>query len=110
MHYLMLVATDTDPETDQSRVPDVEKWWKAASDSGRWVLGDRLRPREDARTVRVRGGVRQVTEGPFTESAEHIVGFDLLDCESLEEALEVAAGHPMAHTGRIEVREVWPLG
>lgn len=38
------------------------------------------------------------------------MGFDLLDCESLEEALEIAAGHPMAHTGRIEVREVWPLG
>jgi hypothetical protein len=109
MKYLMFVCKDDDPETDDSIVPDVEVWWNDANERGQWVLGDRLRPASDSRTVRVRGGVRTVTEGPFAETNEWIVGFDVLECASLEEAVEVAAGHPMAYGGKIEVRPFWPL-
>jgi hypothetical protein len=49
-----------------------------------------------------------VTDGPFTETKEfRSAGFDILECDSLEEAVEIAARHPVARTGTIDVR---PLG
>jgi hypothetical protein len=50
----------------------------------------------------------QATDGPFTKSEEAIIGFDILECDSLQESIEIAAKHPMAPAGRIEVRAFWP--
>ena len=75
---------------------------------GKRLIGDRLRPVEDATTVRVRSGELLVTDGPFTESKEWIVGFDVLDCADLDEAIEIASKHPVARSGRLELRPFWP--
>ena len=40
-----------------------------------------------------------VTDGPFAESKEVILGFDILECDSIDEAVEIAAKHPMARAG-----------
>ncbi len=109
MKYLMFVATDTEPDTDPSAAPDIETWFEDVNGRGKWVMGDRLRPREDATTVRVRSGELLVTDGPFTESKEWVVGFDVLECDDLDEAIEIASKHPMAHHGRLEVRPFWPI-
>jgi hypothetical protein len=53
--------------------------------------------------VRVRDRKTIVT---FAETKEAIGGFDLLDCGSLEEAVEIAASHPMAKTRTVEVRSL----
>jgi hypothetical protein len=45
-----------------------------------------------------------LADGPFAETKEHIGGFDVLECENLDEAIEVAAKHPVARFGTIEVR------
>ncbi|HEU4572303.1 MAG TPA: YciI family protein, partial [Candidatus Limnocylindrales bacterium] len=74
---------------------------------GIWQIGDQLAPPRRARTVRVRDGRRLVTDGPFAETKEAIGGFDLLECGSLEEAVEIAASHPLASVGTIEVRPLW---
>ena len=58
-------------------------------------------------TVRVRGGKKLVTDGPFAETKEAVGGFDLIECGSLEEAVEIAASHPLAEAGTIEVRPLW---
>ena len=63
-----------------------------------------LAPTSTAVTVRVRNGELLLTDGPFVETKEIIVGFDLLDCADLDEAVEVARTHPMARGGRIELR------
>ncbi|MER6800372.1 YciI family protein, partial [Amycolatopsis mediterranei] len=55
-------------------------------------------------TIRVRGGEVLLTDGPFTEAKEQIGGFVILDCADLDEALELAARHPAATYGSIEVR------
>jgi hypothetical protein len=57
--------------------------------------------------VRVRGGKKLVTDGPFAATKEAIGEFDLLECDSLEEAVEIAASHPNAEFGTIEVRPLW---
>jgi len=60
-------------------------------------------------TTRVRssGGKLAVTDGPFTETKEAVGGFDIIECDSMEEAVEIAAGHPVARNGAIEVRPLW---
>ena len=48
-----------------------------------------------------------MTDGPFEATKEAIGGFDLLECGSLEVAVEIAASHPNARMGTIEVRPLW---
>jgi hypothetical protein len=73
---------------------------------GRGIVlhGDRLRPASDATTVRVRGGDPLIADGPFAETKEQVAGYDVIECADLDEAIAVAAAHPTARLGTIEVR------
>ncbi|WCN79802.1 YciI family protein [Micromonospora sp. LH3U1] len=104
MKYMMFVCTDSEPDTDPTDVPDIDKWVAENDARGRRLDGDPLAPTSAATTVRVRAGELLVSEGPFAETTEVIVGFDLLDCADLDEAIEVARAHPMARHGRLELR------
>ena len=104
MKYLMFVCDDTEPETDESLVPDIETWVAENDAAGRRITGNVLAAPSAATTVRVRGGEVLLTDGPFAETKEVIVGFDILECADLDEAIAVAAKHPMAYRGRIELR------
>ena len=75
--------------------------------SGVRLMGDQLRPASDATTVRVRDGEVLLADGPFAETKEQIAGFDIIECADLDQALEVAARHPVARFGTIEVRPFW---
>lgn len=108
MKYMMFVATDAKPDSVPEAQHEIENWFADVNGGGNWIAGDRLQPASTGKTVRVRSGRLTVTDGPFTESKEVIVGFDILECASLEEAIQVAAKHPMARVGCIEVREFWP--
>lgn len=109
MQFLMLVCTDPEAEPYRAEDDTIGEWVQDVESRGVHVVGNRLRPAAEARTVRLRGGDLSVTDGPFAEVGEHIAGFDLLECASLEEAVEIAARHPMARFGRIEVRAAWPF-
>ena len=115
MRYLMLVCREaadsiTPPtQADRDGAPGVEQWWQAANEAGSYVMGDRLRPAAEAVTVRVRSGELLVTQGPFTEASELVAGFDVLECDSAQQAVEIASGHAMAHAGAIELRAMWPF-
>ena len=89
--------------------PDDESfpWLDDLQARGKWVTGDQLAPPRRARSVRVRDGKASVTDGPFAETKEAVGGFDLIEADSLEEAVEIAAGHPVARIGTIEVRPLW---
>lgn len=107
MRFMMFVCSDSEPDPIGETPGEVQGWVGDLERQGQRIMGDRLRPVGDARTVRVRGGRKMVTDGPFAESKEVILGFDVLECGSLEEAVEIAAKHPMARAGRIEVRAFW---
>jgi len=109
MRYMMFVATDPEAEPFVPEGDNIAEWIADVEARGVHVLGERLRPVEDATLVRVRGGELLVTDGPFTESKEWVAGFDVLDCQDLDEAIEIASRHPMARFGRIELRPMWPL-
>ena len=110
MRYLMLVLSDpTLTEPDAAPVT-IEEWSEETYGTGRAVEGDRLRPTAEAKTVRRRRGEVIVSDGPFSEAYELIGGFDVLECASLDEAIEIASRHPMASLGVIQLHPAWPLG
>jgi hypothetical protein len=104
MRYLMLVCTDPEAEPYDPAQDKIGEWVERYNTNGWRVEGDRLRPPAEAVTLRKRGGKVFTSDGPFAESKEGIAGYDLLDCPDLDAALEVAAAHPMARFGRIEIR------
>jgi hypothetical protein len=77
-----------------------------AKQRGAYVASGGLHPTDSAKTVRIRDGEQGVTDGPFAETKEQLGGFYLLDCDSLDEALEWAAKIPAARTGSVEVRQL----
>ncbi|MCU1505387.1 MAG: hypothetical protein QOD27_122 [Microbacteriaceae bacterium] len=109
MRYMLFIATDPEAEKYDAGLDNIEEWVAENDRRGISVLGDRLRPVEDATTVRMRGDELLVTDGPFAETKEWIAGFDVLECNDLDEAIEVASKHPMARFGRIEIRPFWPF-
>jgi hypothetical protein len=114
MKFLMLVCWDgekmnaqTEPQPGNPPEEESFPWLDDLQARGMWVTGDQLAPPRRARSVRVRDKKRIVTDGPFAETKEVIGGFDLIECGSLDEAVEIAAGHPVAQIGTIEVRPLW---
>jgi hypothetical protein len=104
MKYMMFVCSDPEPDTDRRNLPDIEAWVAENDSRGRRLRGSAFAPASSATTVRVREGELILTDGPFAETKEVIVGFDLLECADLDEAIEVARTHPMARHGRLELR------
>ena len=109
MEYMLFIATDPSPDPQGETRGMIERWVEEGERRGIRKQGDRLRPINDATTVRVRGGEVLATNGPFTESKERIVGYDILDCKDLDEAIDYVSRHPMARFGRIEIRPVWSM-
>jgi hypothetical protein len=71
--------------------------------------GERLRPTSMSTTVRVRDGEVLTTDGPFAETKEQMAGLYLIECENLDEAIEIASKIPSAQHGSIEVRPIWEM-
>lgn len=75
-------------------------------DGGQLVAGEALQPTHTATTVRVRHGTLTTTDGPIVATREQVGGFFLIEARDLNEAIQIAARIPDAHTGGIEVRPV----
>ena len=71
------------------------------------VGGSELQPTATATTVRVRNDETLVTDGPYAELKEALGGYFLLECESIDEACQLAARIPAAEHGAIEVRPAY---
>lgn len=103
MKFLLLICVDPTLPADEGP-NEIDQW--VASLDGQRRDGGPLRGPRSARTVRVRNRRRSITDGPFVETTEFIAGFDLIDCATHDEAVEIAARHPVARFGAIEVREI----
>lgn len=77
-----------------------------AEAAGVMLGGEALFPTSTSTSLRVRNGEVTTTDGPFAETKEHLGGFYILDCETLDEAMLWAAKIPHAKTGTIEIRPV----
>jgi hypothetical protein len=106
MKYMALIygseeAWDALSEEEQQRVS--ERYMALAREPVT-VGGDELQDPDTATTIRVRDGETLTTDGPFAETKEQLGGYYLIDCASLDEALEFAARIPAAERGAVEVR------
>ena len=80
---------------------------KSVEKTGKLVIAQALQSVKTSTTIRKRSGKVVATDGPFAETKEQLLGFVMLDVESLEEALEIAGKIPIAEWGTIEVRAVY---
>ena len=108
MRYMMFVCVDPAAETYAPEEDNIDEWVGEMDRRKVRILGNRLTGVDAATTVRRRSGKVLVTDGPFAETKAWIAGFDILDCANLDEAIDIAATHPMARFGRIEIRPFWP--
>jgi hypothetical protein len=114
MKFMLMVCWDaenmnsqTEPDPDEAQEDEGFPWLNDLRARDKWITGDQLAPPRRARSVRVRDGKAIVSDGPFAETKEAVGGFDLIEADSLDEAVEIAAGHPIAQFGTIEVRPLW---
>ena len=76
--------------------------------SGVLISAESLATAKKGKRLQVRDGATRVDDGPFAEVKEIIGGFFLLDCETQDEALALAAECPAARWSTIEVRKLGP--
>jgi hypothetical protein len=112
MKFMLLLWGDEGQWADMSEEESAAEMgrWEAYSNeliaAGAMVSGEGLQPSATSRTLRIENGERMVTDGPFAETKEQLGGFYVIECESLDQALEWAAKVPSAERGSTEVRPV----
>jgi hypothetical protein len=112
MKYLLAIYDDEgrwgglDESAQQA---EIDAYWRLddeATERGALLASHPLEPSASTRVVRVRDDEAIVTDGPFAETKEQLGGFYLLECASVEEAIEWARKIPAVESGRVEVRSV----
>ncbi len=110
MRYLLLVfdeaaALERMDDAEKRRImADYRTFTERLVQTGNFRAGDALAPVTTATTIRLRGGRRLVTDGPFAETREHLVGYYLVEARDLDEAIGIAERIPSARFGAVEVR------
>ena len=108
MKFMLFIYPDRSvqltPEQRAEIPAAVGAWVDEMDRRGVRVQGHVLAPPTEAATLRVRDGELERSTGPATPSEEQVSGFNILECADLEEAVEVAAKHPVAGFGTLEVR------
>jgi hypothetical protein len=114
--YILLIyqnpaTLETFSEEERDRVMvEAGEIMEELTQSGEWVGGEALADPSNTKTVRVRGGVPAVTDGPFVEAKEQLAGYSIVECETPERATEVAARWPDARYWAMEVRPIMEPG
>jgi hypothetical protein len=112
MQYLLLVYTDPalmeqlPVECFNTEMRQCLRHADELQQQGTLLAARQLQPVSSAKSVRVRAGKTQVLDGPFAETKEVLAGFNLVEADSMEEAVKLAQEFPWTRYGCIEVRPV----
>ena len=107
MNYMLLIYQEESPVLAAPLVsPGCNGLVDRLEASGHYVASGILQPTHTATSLRLREGRRLITDGPFAETREGLAGYLLIEAKDLDEALRVAAEHPVASTGTVEIRPV----
>jgi len=92
-----------DPEEWQAMAKKWQDWIGGIAAQNKWVAaGQQLTP--GGKVVRTNG---VITDGPYTEIKETLIGYSTIRAESIEEAAELAKGCPILSIGgNVEIREI----
>lgn len=119
MKYLILIYSNPESRevwesfSDDERAAGFRYYAQLDDDlaaSGELIVSEAVADASLARRVSVVDGQPVTSDGPFAEVKEHLAGFYLVECESQQRAVEVAARMPEAEMGLIEVRPILQLG
>jgi hypothetical protein len=114
MQYLLLLANAPDAWEQTAADPtdgvfdDWAAYTAALREAGVLVAGAALHAPDTATSVQVRNGERLLTDGPFADTKEHLIGYYVIDVPDLDPALAWAARVPNVRTGTVEVRPIVP--
>ena len=109
MRFMLLISADEE-EVERTHLLDgIERfhaWIDDLERRGVLQVHEGLHPSSTATTVRVRDGEVLLTDGPFLEVKDQVGGFAVIEVADLDEAIAIAAGHPAAGVGQVEIRPV----
>jgi hypothetical protein len=110
MQYMLVLAAAPEAwagdqaHDDDGVIDDWDRFTRALADAGVLVGGHGLAGTDTATTVRVRDGARTLTDGPYTDAKEHLIGYYIIDAADLDTAIGWAAKAPNARIGSVEIR------
>ena len=114
MRYILLIHGDEsgwDALSDAERAARYERYGSLQTEMekrGHYVGGDEIASANEGKVLRVREGRPVVTDGPFAETKEQFGGYFVVDCDDLDQAIEVAQRVPVATKGSVEIRPFVP--
>lgn len=112
MKYMLMIYANQEtwarfsPEETAKAIAEQDAFNQEYAETGELLGAYGLADAENAKVVRVRNGVPAVTDGPYLEAKEYLASYCLVDCESEQRALELAARMPFASVRGVEV---WPV-
>lgn len=113
MKYMLLIYGNendwTEDERERCYTESVELTQQLHA-KGQYLGASPLQAVSTATSVRVRGGKRLITDGPFAETNEQLGGYFLVEAQSLDEAVDIAGRIPGARVGTVEIRPIMELG
>ncbi|PBB44423.1 dehydrogenase [Mesorhizobium sp. WSM3866] len=115
MKYVLLVYGEEKdlfaltPERSAKLDADSLAYDRELDRQGKLIIAQALQPVKMSKSLRRRKGKRLVTDGPFAETKEQLLGFVLVEAADLDEAMAIADGIPLAELGTVEVRAVYDI-
>jgi hypothetical protein len=112
MRFMLLIYQDEqllDQETRDACYVESAGLARDLNSTGNFHSAAPLLSVATAKSVRVREGKRLLTDGPFAETREQLGGYYMVEAESMDEALDIAARIPGARLGTVEVRQVMEI-
>ena len=110
MKYMLLIYDNAQSretfrgEQGEDLMAEIDAIMKELTESGELVGGEALADPSNTKTIRLVDGAPAITDGPFAEAKEHLGGYLIVDCESVERAAEIARRWPSARFTPLEVR------
>ena len=113
MKYMLVLAAapeawERNDSEDDGVIDDWAVYTRALAEAGVLLGGHGLAGTDSATTVRVRDRSVTLTDGPYTDAKEHLIGYYVIECADLDGALSWAARAPNARIGSVEVRPLLP--
>ncbi|MDX8514898.1 YciI family protein [Mesorhizobium captivum] len=115
MRYVLLVYGEEKdlfaltPERSAKLDADSLAYDRLLDQQGKLIIAQALQPVKKSKLLRRRKGKRLVTDGPFAETKEQLLGFVMVEAADLDEALAIADGIPLAELGTVEVRAIYDV-
>lgn len=112
MKYMLLIYGDEHLLSEDERQACYEESSQLADrlkEAGQFLATAPLQATARAKSVRLRGGKRLITDGPFAETHEQLGGYFLVEAANIDEAVAIAERIPGARWGTVEVRPILDL-